>query len=740
MSLGIKSLWRAQSCAFRLAGLSLIPREQYNPLFIQRSSFQRWFSASTGEAETSLVDKNSTNQVLTGKSLSNPTRALYKQVIKRFSLRPKKSVLVKPPAQYISKRKSRQSLHESRRSAARQHLYDHLREAASEPASHWRWTLNFMLRHTRDVREILNFRVIIGKGVAAEARRMLSEPDTDISQICRRNECDVRIEETSPHKGTLILNLSGSEHSVRKSLVDIIGVVGKITAVRVFDPIWKTLLLDAWKRVPGKRPEIRLLGNGKVSVDDRMMTLYTSSSNSTKYKDYRLTRRADEISRPTVWTKDSLEKYVAALVHGQVPTYLAQSLYPNPPPDHQGTVVSLLADLFTSEHTKSAISLSALKMAINFIESRGAGYRHVSRSIFSQVELLDLPMDADIFNTFLVSASKARNLDSFNTILRSMVRKGHAPQGRAWVAFMEMIQSPTAKQYIAAKLRTKGLNRNSSIHCAIGRQMAVADLEHRLSATIDIQDFVNKQNRKYGRRWLDTITLNRILDVLGEHGHIDACNDLLDLVYTTRIARPNTITLNIILTHTEKMPQLMALKSVSARWPKLALDDVSYHLLFRAAWKRGYPNMLRVIWRYAALARSTTSKMRLSLTKILTQESDLSRDRAFMKAWEDVIFGRSELTEMRTIHLDRLTGPHMISNYIEQAKNMRPSVSFATKLEEAHLMDLEINRLDTEGTIMTTSTRESLSVEIPLEPIPEKRTLPQRPRKMAGTSHNRRQA
>ncbi|KAI0387085.1 hypothetical protein F5Y04DRAFT_242977 [Hypomontagnella monticulosa] len=722
------SLYRARSCAVRLARLSLISKQQYNPLFVQRSSFRRWFSASTGEGEgeteteTSLVNKRPTNQVLIGRSRSNLIRSLNRRIIKkRSNLQPKQPALVKPPVRYATRWASRRSLHKHRRSANAQHLYDYINEANFRPKSHWRWTLDFLLRHTLDIGEILNFRVIIGKGAAAEARRALSEPDTHISQICQRNESQFRIEETSDPDGTFILNLTGSEDSVRKSLLEIVGAVGKITAVRVPDPKWEALLLDAWKGVPGKRPEIRLLGDGDASVDDKMMTVHTSHSTPPKYTKYQLTKRADEITRPTEWTKDSLEEYVAALVGGRVPTYLARSLYPNPP-DHQATVISLLADLFTSEHTKSAVSLSALKMAIGYIESRGAGFRGVSRSIFSQVELLDLPMDADIFNIFLVSASKAGNLDGFNSMLRSMVRKGHAPQGRTWVSFLQLVQSPTAKRYVVAKLRSRELDRNSSTRRAIGRQMAVVDLESLLSRSkpIDIQQFIDDQSQKYGVGWLNTITLNRLMDILCGHSKMEDCNALLDLVYTTQLVRPDVITLNTILSHMIGISQVIrTLQLTLARWPKLALDDVSYFLLFRIAWRRRFPNMLRVIWRYAALARLANHDMRRLVMGLLAQDREPTQRQAFLRPWEDVIFGKDELAEMRRVHPHRVEAWHLISHYIQQARNKQLSVDFVTKLEEAFVMDMKINQLLKEGTVMTPSMRELHTVEIPLESKPE---------------------
>ncbi|OTB12375.1 hypothetical protein K445DRAFT_321107 [Daldinia sp. EC12] len=717
MSLGIKSLWRAQGCITRINGLSLIPREQRNPLY-QELSLPRWISTGRRVTKMDLLRKIATDGSLKKrKSKSHFIRVMRKQVIKTSSrLPPKATELVKQAVRYPTKEETRRSLRKSRRSAARQHIYDSEHEASSERFfSGWQSTFDLMFRNTVDISEILYFQIIIGRGVAAEARAILSEPDTHISQIGRRNESIVRIEETNLGNGELVLSLSGSEDSVRKTLLDIVGVVGKITAVRVSDPNIETLLSSLWKGTTGKRPEILLFGDGEVAVDDKTLTVQPFS-NSTNYKTYRLKRRANNVNRPAKWTQDSFEKYVASLVYARVPPHRARVLYPNFP-DHQETVVSLLTALFTAEHTRQAASLSALKMAIEFIESRGGGFRQASRTIFNQAELLGLPMDTEIFNIFLISASKAGDLAGFHSIVRAMLRKGYTPQGRSWIAFLEMIQSPAIKRYIVTMLKHKGLNHNSSTLCAIGRQMAIIDLGRKISADFDMQTFIDKQDKKYGPRWLDTISVNRLMDVLGAHKNWDACNVLLDHIYATGITSPNAVTLNTILIHmTNFALRIPLMKSIFTRWPKLVPNPDTYHILFRAAWTRNYPNTLRVVFRHAALARRTTPKMRYVLTGLLMQDINPSGRRALLKTWEDVIFGQAELAEARAAHLDNLEAVHLIHIYVREAQGMTFKDAFIENLSEALEMDETIHQLLRNGLIVKPSAevRESLTVPLPL--------------------------
>ncbi|KAI1381052.1 hypothetical protein F4677DRAFT_210074 [Hypoxylon crocopeplum] len=564
MSQGVKSLWMARGCTVFANRLSLILRNQHNPPVFLRSSSPRWFSQlSTRDEEMEILPEvnRAKDQLQNKKTHSNILRSLRRRVIKKKSgFQPMETALVKQLVHYPNKRSLRRSLRKHKRSAARQHLYDDARDVDSNTPNDWRSTFDFMLRHTREIRETLNFRVIIGKGVAVEARQVLSEPDTHLSQIGQRNECLIRIENEIAQRGELVLSLSGFEDSVRESLLEIIGVVGKITAVRVSNWTWDSLLWGVWKEATAKQPDIRLLNPGEVTLDNKTITVQNFSSDTPKYKPYRLTKRADEITRPTEWTNVSFKEYVAALVLGRVPTHLSRTLYPSSP-NHQETVVSLLVNLFTSEHTKPSASVSALKLAVDFIESRGSGFRRASRTIFNEVESLNMPMGAEIFNIFLVSAAKAGDLAGFNSILRSMVRKGHYVQSHAWIAFIELIEDPTIKSSIVEKLKDKGLTRSPSILREIGKRMAVIDLERQLLPKSDIQSRVNirryieAQNKKYGTGWLDTLALNKIVDVLGAHDRLDVCDTLLGLVYTNQGPWPDVVTLNTILTHATTPPR-----------------------------------------------------------------------------------------------------------------------------------------------------------------------------------------
>ncbi|KAI1105141.1 hypothetical protein F4804DRAFT_305234 [Jackrogersella minutella] len=727
MSLGIKLLWRARIFPVRVGRLSPIPRELYSPLFSQRPSSQRWLSTSMKEMETSPTETEAdegaiTDQPTQGKSRSPQFRDLYKRIMKVRSDRlPKEPVLVKRAIRHSNKRKSYRSLRKHNRSAAVQRFNEIILDVTKGPDRHeinWRSTIDFMLRYTQNVEEIVQFWIVIGNSVADEAREILKQPDTCLISICRRNETRcVQIEKNVLRRDELIFNISGSEASVQKSIQDIIAVLGKITAFRIPAPGWETLLLDAWKAA--KRPDVQFLNHGEASADDKTMTVQTSLSTSTNSRHYLLTRRADEILRPVMWTKISFERYVAGLVYGRVPNYLARSLYPEFP-DHQATVASILVDLFTSEETKSAISLSAMKMAVGFLESKGRGFQHEAWKIFDHVKLLGIPLDAEIYNIFLTSASRAKDLDAFNRVLRSMVWKGFHPQSTAWVAFLKMVESPEVKRHVVLQLRAKGLDRNPVILRKVGGEMARIDLEYALLSNIDMHTFLDMQDKKYGDRWLDLFTLNGLLELLGEYDRLDACHVVLDRVYETKRPMPDASTLNTMLTHTNFAPQLTVLASMMTRWPELVPDEVTYNILFRAAWKRRYPNMLRVVWRYAALSHNTNSRMRFTLTSLLYlyTKKKTSKRQSIAKEWESVIFGLRELSAMRRTYGHKISTRHFITHYLEQAGERKPKVDLVTKIAEAVKMDMEIHRILSKDPDVVIDKR-MYTVDIPLSELPK---------------------
>ncbi|KAI0019281.1 hypothetical protein F4780DRAFT_747793 [Xylariomycetidae sp. FL0641] len=747
MSLGIKSLWRTQQCTPRAKGFSLIPRESCARSLFPQPPTQRWLSQQSQDssaprgaqsalsgmksAQSQDPEYASIDECMSGRSGSAYRRAAYRHIIhEKAKTVPSHRALVRPSRRFPSKFESRRSRRKHQFSVANQHVHDYVRWALSKPEHDLQSTLGFMLRHTPDLDKIHDFKVIIGTKVASQARKVLSSLDTSIDAIQERNQCIIRVEEDSHHHhGSLALSLSGSDISARKSVMEIVRLVGRITAIRVPDVNWTSGVARDLSTLEGRRRNVQVLSRGEKSSTPASQTIAVlreaveksvwNEDGNLRYSDYFLMKRADEITPPTEWTKASFEQYVAALVHGQIPRHLASALYPKGE-QHQDVVGSLLLKVFKADETRFAVTVSAMKIALQYTIARGAAFRPISREIFHRAEVLQLPLDAPAFQMFLVGASRAGDLDGFNGILRTMVRKRFYVQGPAWRAFLEMIHDTKVKAYVIRKMRVKGLHRYGPILAMIGRQAMNAQLEE-ASHAFDVPTFVKSQDRRYGETWLDVLTMNKLLDTLGSHGRLDACVALLDLVFVSGRLKPDTYTLNTLITHSHgTLQKLQVLKSMMVRWPSLRADEVTYLQLYRRAWSQRMPNMLRVIWRYAALSGHASPKMVWSLTKLIKRQR-LSNQVSLMKAWEDVIFGQEELQAMREQYGDDLTAGALRKKYTTDAPGQKPSIPLWMKLKEAYVMDKSVHSLFGSGEVLSKDVRLKHSVAIPLVPWAWKR-------------------
>ncbi|KAI0445288.1 hypothetical protein F4803DRAFT_508151 [Xylaria telfairii] len=751
MSLGVRLLWRARSRISPVQGLSLVPRESRNPLFASRIQARCWLSSSSAEAaapageptdptlekssekadrvekaDRSLRSKSGrTSQhsawaktTSTSSTSRMARRWLFpRHVAKKQIPGPQANPLVKQPIQYPDRLSSRRSLRRHVVSSRRQELHEHIRTASGKPANTWHSTLDFMIRHTPKFGEILDFKVGIGKRARVQAQATLSELDTNLWQIQQRHHCKIHIVSGFEEDEPLILSLTGTDVSVRESLLEIVRNIGKVFAVRVLDPKLQISSPETWKGSSQGQLPIQLLGDDESASEDDIVTVYGHSAELArmaqrpKHKLYQLTTRANEIPKPTSWTKSSFEQYVAKLVFARVPTHLHKSLYPVGP-DHQSIVVQLLTDLFTSEDLRAVASVAALKLALRFIHIPGPKFGPAARTIMYEAELQHLPLDAEAFHILLISASKAGDLGGFNSIVRAMQKKGHYMRVETWTAFLSMIQDPHIKYFVMRKMRSRGLRRLQPVLEELGRQNIILDLERRAGTEMNMQQMLNVQDRRYGPSWLNTITLNRMIYVIGAQGNLRACHELLDLVVSNQRVQLVGYTLNTMMTNTKSIPQKLALLS---RWPGLEPDNLTYKLLFKMAWKQRLPNMLRVIWRYAAFSGLSSSHMRHTLDKVLRPSLVLSNNLAFLKAWEDAIFGSSELAASRLPEPNGFGAAELMKKYIKDAGNLRPLVGLGAKLQEAYDMDMRIHKLNGEG-VEVLSMRESLTVDIPLGP------------------------
>ncbi|KAI0134734.1 hypothetical protein BJ170DRAFT_611062 [Xylariales sp. AK1849] len=738
MSLGVKSVWRVPACISVVNGLSMIPRDLRGlPLYRSGTVIRHESTSSTEPCElirhvrssnrripqpAPRVEERRAPKLIKGSPSSVRRESLRRVVKQRAELGTNISVLVRPEARYASKHESRESRRRNRKSAARQDLWAHTCAAEEKPETDWRLILDVLSKLTPAFGTIYNFRVAIGRGVPAEVRKLLPGSDTSIKQIQWNTRCIIRFDEVNEEDGVLNITLSGSEHSVRSALVDLLKAVGQFTAIRVMDSDSKDILLDLWQRDNNPFAPVHLLEKGDTRADDNVLTLRREHMHTkghpaqARHPYYMLTVRADAITRPPRWTRTSLESYVAALVYGVIPAHLHFPLYKNGGSDHQQTVVSLLMDLFHSEHTRPALSTKTLAMALSYVQDKNLTFRSAARAIFNQAEIYNIPMDTRLFNLFLRGSVRSGDLAGFHTILKMMTRKGFYPDSETWLLFLRMIEDVAAKRVVLRRMKRKGLDRIQSTLVKAGRHMAPYELDIIMRESQSIDEFLEYQDKVYGPRWLDVTTVNRMINILGRRGRRDLCDKLLDIVAASNRATPDLITLNTMMSHSRDFQDIVStIKALQSRWPSIVLGEDTYHMLFRIAWRNRSPNLLRVIWRYASFVRRTSHKMRERLEMLLLKTQDLGR-LALLKAWEGTIFGDEALAALQEKHGANLKTVHLSKWFGTQALVWQPAVPFTDMLARAYEMDRGIHARIKEGELMTASVRQSLTVEIPLKP------------------------
>ncbi|KAI0408809.1 hypothetical protein F4802DRAFT_297477 [Xylaria palmicola] len=732
MSLGFESLWRARSRIIPAQGLSSALTAPRNPPFSSQAPARRWPSVAVksppqaADAESStpwacpLVAEadsalergaeakplpSSVPRISYTSSLTGPVR-LAPDAAKRRIPSLDADPLIKRPVQYSDRRASLRSLRKHTHSARKQVMHEVIREALKKPPRQWSSTLDLMINLTPKFRDKIDLKVAVTKEAAARARASLSDVDTNLWQIQQRHHVQIHIESGSHKNEAIILSISGTEFSVQESLLELIGAIGEASAVRILNPTTP---------ISSSLPDV-----GMSTAEDEtqaQVANFVEMAQRPRHRLYELTMRADEIPLPTEWTKSSFEQYVADLVFARVPTHLHQSIYPDGL-NHQWTVINILTRLFSSETFRHVVSATALNMALRFMQSIGRACRPAIRTLFNEAERLCLPINAKSFQTFLVRASRDGDLSGFTSVVRAMKFRGHYIRAENWVAFLAMIHDPSIKQLIISKMKSRGLHHLQPVLEAIGRENMMMCLEQHAASEVRIEHLIAVHDKRYGPSWLNTITLNRMLDVLGLHGKFKCCNELLDFVEVNGRARPDQYTLNIMLTHARDFAARFV---VLSRWPGLRLDSVTYNLLFNAAWKQRLPNVLRVIWRYAAFEGMSSSHMRHVLTKLMLPQIIESKKRVFLKSWEDVIFGRDELFTIKALSSNgssHFGASQLIKKYLQDADGLRPVANLGDKLDEAYTMDMDIHKLRRNGTPVTSSVRQRLTVDIPLGDAP----------------------
>ncbi|KAL2264878.1 hypothetical protein VTJ83DRAFT_7388 [Remersonia thermophila] len=345
---------------------------------------------------------------------------------------------------------------------------------------------------------------------------------------------------------------------------------------------------------------------------------------------YKLYERVDAIPRPKEWTVSSFQQYVAAITMGRPHGSLARHLYPGRQQSHQKTVVRLLHDVFNDPAAASAVSVPALQRALEYLVAAGSTFVRDAEALRDRAKELGLRLDTDVYNRMAQTAVKTKNLLVFQSFVGDMVLRGYQPNVRTWLLFLRIIEAEDVRRYILKAMAAKNYFSDPKVVNEVAVEMADHDIYRAIQMGQDVDAFVGSLHELYGPEWtLHTRAANRYLDVLGRYSKLDDCKRLLELMFASQRAKPNTITLNTAITHCKlqrKIDLAIELLQMFEKegYPHL-VDGITLHLLFEAARKTKKPHLLGAVWKYAHLTAQTNWDMRRRGIKLLAGEHKMLR-------------------------------------------------------------------------------------------------------------------
>ncbi|TPX15723.1 uncharacterized protein E0L32_000057 [Thyridium curvatum] len=545
------------------------------------------------------------------------------------------SVLVEPLLIYSHKAETHRSRMRHHQSLTRQARLEAIRQAQLKPLPDWRVILRNLTAWTPDATppdgakadvspaEVYRrdaVKVVVPETAVAE---LLGGVDHNLWDIRKRTGCELKLYRCIEQDGSSALLLSGTDRAIARAVTELLRHT-KGAAVTPSDGL-------ALSNQDGKADS--------KSDKSTSAIISTEIDRKAEFEPYLLTRSANDIPKPAVWTKESFLGYVAALVKGQLAPELAAKVYPGGA-THDDTVIALLHGVFNEEGTRSALSTSAFKMALAFMAQRGHRHRPDARALYVRMEMFGLPMDVETYNILLASTAKVRDLRNFDSTLRLMNGRGFAPDLTTWILFMRVMESEEVKRYIIHSMSSKGLLDAPAAVRLVAKEMVAFDIDRAVQQNMDVPAFLAEQESRYGPAWLSRDAGNKVLEVLGRYGRFDDCSAFLDVMARAGpAAGPDVVSFNTVLTHCKvqhklgtaicTLRQMERLAAAAAQQPRrtakkrkpLAPDATTYHLLFELAWRRRMVSLVGAIWRYASLARATSFRMRRRAAAALSSSS-----------------------------------------------------------------------------------------------------------------------
>ncbi|KAK2755288.1 pentatricopeptide repeat domain-containing protein [Colletotrichum kahawae] len=520
------------------------------------------------------------------------------------------SVLVESPIGYKPPRETMSSLNRHHRSLTRQSRLETIREIKKEPVGNWRSILEVLRRWTRPIKgpwQECARRISVCEEVAMA---LLYNPDQTIWDIHERTRCHIQLHwvpwnklkgEKSPSARPFLL-LSGDDRAMANAVAEVRRVAGNGNS-------------SSELAVTSNSPQTP--GPGSMPSTTVWSSLYKAQRPS-RINTYTLEAPFEKIPKPITWTPQTFEAYITAIAKAKLSPRLAQRFYGSGV-GAMTAAFDLLCNTFKDVTARHALSTRAFKVALQAVEVHGHSYRHHARDLFRSMCNMGVPLDTEVFNILLKGTTVVKDLGNFDRVVSLMVGNGCAPNIDTWCLVLSMMQDWQVRRHIIKTMDVCGMLVEPGGPQRIAKELAVWDVRQHQPEWTGIKDFLQAQEGRYGRKWATLSAVNKILVEIGRMGHLDDALEFLDIMRNTCDIRPSTLSINILVYHArlQRKPEAAIPALRRAHEWQIPLDETIYHELFKLMTVLRKPNMMGIVWRYAALNGTTSWDMRRDVSELM---------------------------------------------------------------------------------------------------------------------------
>ncbi|OJJ51446.1 hypothetical protein ASPZODRAFT_148724 [Penicilliopsis zonata CBS 506.65] len=328
----------------------------------------------------------------------------------------------------------------------------------------------------------------------------------------------------------------------------------------------------------------------------------------------------------TMRSVKDLAEFVDDLTRAQIPSGFIKAQGVE---SAQDFIVRTIKIVLLLDANQKLISTGALNRALSYLCDNE--FLSTARRIFSRAEHV---ATTDTFNILLESASKRQDLQVFFRFLTAMSRLNIKPNGRTWMAFVNMTVSSKVRQsllmYVTSKGYLAGVHDLRSAHHSAIQQEFLAHLED--GGSVDA--FVDAMAQSQYLNWFNGTLVNQMFGVAARLKDFSVLQRLREICDERRVPVDSS-TLNHII------PAFRANIHSALRYVFWVMDRGSsqlhretYERLFLIAFKNRCVNICRVLWRYACLHQAVTYKMKQCVLVSLSSNKPQAAKDIVDKLWK----------------------------------------------------------------------------------------------------------